>query len=52
MPDDIYAIPAVPRALSGKARSADQKNPDRHAIKPLDLDSLSNPDSLQFFVDL
>jgi acetoacetyl-CoA synthetase len=54
VPDDIIAIPEVPRTLSGKKLEVPVKKlfmgvPLEKAIS---MDALSNPQSMQFFVDL
>lgn len=54
VPDDIYAVPAVPRTLNGKKLEVPVKNLLsgmllEHAVNP---DSMSNPESIQYYVDL
>lgn len=54
VPDDIFAIPEVPRTLSGKILEVPVKKilkgiPVEQAANP---DSMSNPHTLQYFVDL
>lgn len=54
VPDDIFQIPAVPLTLSGKKLEVPVKKilmgvPVERAANP---DSLRNPESLQFFVEL
>jgi acetoacetyl-CoA synthetase len=54
IPDEIFAIPDVPRTLSGKILEVPVKKilmgiPVEKAANP---DSMSNPQSLQYFVDL
>jgi len=54
VPNEIHAIAAVPRTLSGKKLEVPVKRilagiaPDRAAS----VDALSNPEALGFFVDL
>ncbi len=54
MPDEVFAIDEVPRTLSGKVLEVPVKRiltgtaPERAASR----DSLANPDSLDYFVEL
>jgi acetoacetyl-CoA synthetase len=54
VPDEIFAIPDVPRTLSGKKLEVPIKKvlrgmPVEQAANP---DSLKNPEMLQYFADL
>ena len=54
VPDEVYAVPEVPRTLNGKKVEVPVKrillgeSPDA-VVTP---SSLANPDSIQYFVDL
>lgn len=54
IPDHIYAIPDIPRTLSGKKLEVPIKKLFLGVPleKAANLDSLKNPESLQFFVEL
>ena len=54
LPDAVFAIPAVPRTLNNKKLEVPVKRilsgvPVEKAVNP---GSMSNPESLQFFVEL
>lgn len=53
VPDDIFAIPAVPRTLNAKKLEVPVKKilMGEPAEKVVNLDSMSNPGSITFFVD-
>ena len=53
VPDDIFAIPAVPRTLNAKKLEVPVKKilMGEPAEKVVNLDSMSNPDSIEFFVE-
>ena len=54
VPDDIFAVPQIPKTLSGKKMELPVRRillgqPVEQAANP---DAMSNPESIQFFVDL
>ena len=54
VPDDIFAVPQIPKTLSGKKMELPIRKillgqPVEQAANP---DAMSNPESIQFFVDL
>jgi acetoacetyl-CoA synthetase len=54
VPDEVHAVPAVPRTLSGKALEVPVKRilSGEPADLVLSRDSLANPDALRAFEDL
>ncbi len=54
VPDEIYAIPAVPRTLNAKKLEVPVKRilAGMPVEKAVNKDSMSNPDSIDFFIDL
>jgi len=52
--DDIYAIPEVPRTLNNKKLEVPVKKilMEMPAEKAVNLDSMSNPQSIAYFVEL
>lgn len=54
VPDDIFAVPQIPKTLSGKKMELPVRKillgyPVEQAANP---DAMSNPESIQFFIDL
>jgi acetoacetyl-CoA synthetase len=54
LPDEIYAIPEVPRTLNAKKLEVPVKNilSGFPVEKAVNLDSMSNPEAIEFFVTL
>jgi acetoacetyl-CoA synthetase len=54
VPDEIYAIPEIPRTLNGKKVEVPVKRilAGTPAAQAVSADAMSNPDALRFFVDL
>ena len=54
IPDEIYAIPEIPRTLNGKKVEVPIKKilTGTPAAQAVSADAMSNPDALRFFVDL
>jgi acetoacetyl-CoA synthetase len=54
LPDEIYAIPEVPRTLNGKKLEVPVKRilDGASAEEAVSADAMSNPEALRFFVDL
>jgi acetoacetyl-CoA synthetase len=54
VPDEIYEIPAVPRTLNAKKLEVPVKRilAGMPVEKAVNKDSMSNPESIDFFIDL
>jgi acetoacetyl-CoA synthetase len=54
VPDEIYAVPAVPRTLNAKKLEVPVKKilAGMPVEKAVNKDSMSNPESIDFFIDL
>jgi acetoacetyl-CoA synthetase len=53
VPDEVFAVPGIPRTLSGKKQEVPIKRllEGRDSAKIINRDAMMNPDSLEWFID-